>query len=43
MESLNVSNAAAIAFYEAMKRKGRVPPPAVRLPAVAGGFEEEAD
>jgi 23S rRNA (guanosine2251-2'-O)-methyltransferase len=44
MESLNVSNAAAIAFYEAMKRKGIVPPPAAaRLPEDDGGFDGEAD
>lgn len=44
MESLNVSNAAAIAFYEAMKRKGVVPPPsAARAPEDAGGFDGEAD
>ena len=43
MESLNVSNAAAIAFYEAMKRKGAVPPPAARQPEVGGGFDDEAD
>lgn len=44
MESLNVSNAAAIAFYEAMKRKGVVPPPsAARLPEDDGGFDGEAD
>ncbi len=28
MESLNVSNAAAIAFYEAQRRRGAAPPPA---------------
>ena len=44
MESLNVSNAAAIAFYEAMKRKGIVPPPsAARLPEDDGGFDGEAE
>jgi 23S rRNA (guanosine2251-2'-O)-methyltransferase len=44
MESLNVSNAAAIAFYEAMKRKGVVPPPtAARAPEDESGFDGEAD
>lgn len=46
MESLNVSNAAAIAFYEAMRRNGAKPPPA-KAPRGAdaddGGFEDEAD
>ena len=32
MESLNVSNAAAIAFYEAMRRNGAALPPAKRRP-----------
>lgn len=46
MESLNVSNAAAIAFYEAMRRNGAAaPPPKAARPAHAddGGFEDEAD
>ncbi|MEQ1783837.1 MAG: RNA methyltransferase, partial [Hyphomonadaceae bacterium] len=46
MESLNVSNAAAIAFYEAMRRNGGAlpPPKAARLgDADDGGFEDEAD
>jgi 23S rRNA (guanosine2251-2'-O)-methyltransferase len=44
MESLNVSNAAAIAFYEAMKRRGIIPPPsAARPPEDDGGFDSEAD
>lgn len=53
MESLNVSNAAAIAFYEAAKRGGAAPPaPKAALPASADdadpdadgdGFEDEAD
>jgi 23S rRNA (guanosine2251-2'-O)-methyltransferase len=38
MESLNVSNAAAIAFYEAAKRSGVAPPPAKR-PVSAGAPE----
>ncbi len=48
MESLNVSNAAAIAFYEAARRGGAAPPapkPA-RLPAEdanGDGFDAEAD
>jgi 23S rRNA (guanosine2251-2'-O)-methyltransferase len=41
MESLNVSNAAAIAFYEASRRRGAPPPPA-RRPAVAAP-DEDAD
>ena len=36
MESLNVSNAAAIAFYEAAKRSGVVPPPKQPVPAAVG-------
>ncbi len=45
MESLNVSNAAAISFYEVMRRKGVVPPPkAARTPdADDDGFDGEAD
>ncbi len=45
MESLNVSNAAAIAFYEMMRRNGAKAPPAAaqKLPADDGGFEDEAD
>jgi len=49
MESLNVSNAAAIAFYEAAKRGGAVPPaPKAALPvsvhdADGDGFEDEAN
>lgn len=45
MESLNVSNAAAIAFYEAMRRNGAAAPPpaAARRDADDGGFEDEAD
>jgi len=45
MESLNVSNAAAISFYEVMRRKGVVPPPkAARAPdADDDGFDGEAD
>ena len=44
MESLNVSNAAAIALYEAMKRRGIIPPPsAARPPEDDGGFDSEAD
>ena len=45
MESLNVSNAAAIAFYETMRRNGaKAPPPkAARSDADDGGFEDEAD
>lgn len=45
MESLNVSNAAAIAFYEVMRRKGVVPPPkAARvIGADDDGFDGEAD
>ncbi|HOY79002.1 MAG TPA: RNA methyltransferase, partial [Hyphomonadaceae bacterium] len=49
MESLNVSNAAAIAFYEAARRGGAAPPaPKAALPASANdadddGFEDEAD
>ena len=44
MESLNVSNAAAIAFYEAMKRKGVIPPPsAARAADDESAFDGEAD
>jgi 23S rRNA (guanosine2251-2'-O)-methyltransferase len=45
MESLNVSNAAAIAFYEAMRRNGAKAPPAskIALPADDDGFDGEAD
>lgn len=45
MESLNVSNAAAIAFYEVMRRNGAKPPPPAeaRSPADGDGFEDEAD
>lgn len=48
MESLNVSNAAAIAFYEAAKRGGAAPPaPKAARPvsddADDDGFEDEAD
>ena len=40
MESLNVSNAAAIAFYEAAKRGGAAPPPP--KPAVSAADDEDA-
>lgn len=40
MESLNVSNAAAIAFYEAAKRSGAAPPPP--KPAVSPADDEDA-
>jgi tRNA C32,U32 (ribose-2'-O)-methylase TrmJ len=45
MESLNVSNAAAIAFYEVMRRKGVVPPPRAARgdDADDDGFDGEAD
>lgn len=47
MESLNVSNAAAIAFYEVMRRRGVVPPPAPKAmredDADDDGFDREAD
>jgi 23S rRNA (guanosine2251-2'-O)-methyltransferase len=44
MESLNVSNAAAIAFYEVMRRNGAKPPPARAAgPAQDDGFADEAD
>ena len=47
MESLNVSNAAAIAFYEVMRRKGVVPPPAPKTAASDDAdddrFDGEAD
>lgn len=45
MESLNVSNAAAIAFYEAARRGGAAPPPA-KAPALAAAdadAEERAE
>jgi 23S rRNA (guanosine2251-2'-O)-methyltransferase len=41
MESLNVSNAAAIAFYEAAKRGGAAPPPA--KPPVRAAIHEDAE
>jgi 23S rRNA (guanosine2251-2'-O)-methyltransferase len=41
MESLNVSNAAAIAFYEAARRGGVAPPPA--KPAVRTASDEDAE
>lgn len=45
MESLNVSNAAAIAFYEAARRNGAAPPAAKPAlpPADADGAEDETD
>ncbi len=43
MESLNVSNAAAIAFYEAMRRNGTNPPPAATRPVHGDGIDDEAD
>jgi 23S rRNA (guanosine2251-2'-O)-methyltransferase len=47
MESLNVSNAAAIAFYEIMRARGTVPPPAPKSAPAAdaddGGFGGEDD
>jgi tRNA G18 (ribose-2'-O)-methylase SpoU len=50
MESLNVSNAAAIAFYEASRRGGAAPPapkstplPASTDDADGDGFDGEAD
>jgi len=43
MESLNVSNAAAIAFYEVMRRNGAKPPPAAARPAHDDGIDDEAD
>lgn len=48
MESLNVSNAAAIAFYEAARRGGAAPPAPRTAPlpapdADSDGFEDEAD
>jgi 23S rRNA (guanosine2251-2'-O)-methyltransferase len=39
MESLNVSNAAAIAFYEAQRRHGAAPPPA--KPALPASEDED--
>jgi 23S rRNA (guanosine2251-2'-O)-methyltransferase len=41
MESLNVSNAAAIAFYEAARRGGAAPPPA--KPPVGAAIREDAE
>ena len=41
MESLNVSNAAAIAFYEAARRRGAPPPPP--KPAVPAASDEDAE
>jgi tRNA G18 (ribose-2'-O)-methylase SpoU len=41
MESLNVSNAAAIAFYEAQRRHGAPPPPA--KPAVFEAGDDGAE
>jgi len=41
MESLNVSNAAAIAFYEAARRSGAAPPPA--KPALRAAADEDAE
>lgn len=41
MESLNVSNAAAIAFYEAARRGGAAPPPA--KPPARAAVEEDAE
>lgn len=41
MESLNVSNAAAIAFYEAARRKGAPPPPP--KPAFVAASDEDAE
>ncbi len=43
MESLNVSNAAAIAFYEAARRGGRPTPPAKSLPLSASGDDADDD
>lgn len=43
MESLNVSNAAAIAFYEAARRGGRPTPPAKSLPLPASGDDADDD
>jgi tRNA C32,U32 (ribose-2'-O)-methylase TrmJ len=46
MESLNVSNAAAIAFYEAMRRNGAKLPPAKAARAFVAddsGIDDEAD
>ncbi len=43
MESLNVSNAAAIAFYEAARRKGAPPPPPKQAFAVDPDEDAEAD
>ncbi len=50
MESLNVSNAAAIAFYEAMRRHGAAAPPAkpAQMPAAdenagTGAFDDETE
>jgi 23S rRNA (guanosine2251-2'-O)-methyltransferase len=43
MESLNVSNAAAIAFYEASRRRGAPPPPVKRPAIVAPDDDADAD
>jgi tRNA C32,U32 (ribose-2'-O)-methylase TrmJ len=43
MESLNVSNAAAIAFYEASRRSGALPPPAKPLVRAAAHEDAEPD
>jgi 23S rRNA (guanosine2251-2'-O)-methyltransferase len=43
MESLNVSNAAAIAFYEAARRKGAPPPPPKQPVAAASDEDADAD
>jgi 23S rRNA (guanosine2251-2'-O)-methyltransferase len=43
MESLNVSNAAAIAFYEAARRKGAPPPPPKQAVVAPPDEDAEAD
>jgi 23S rRNA (guanosine2251-2'-O)-methyltransferase len=43
MESLNVSNAAAIAFYEAARRHGGAPPPAKALSPKADNEDAESE
>jgi len=43
MESLNVSNAAAIAFYEAARRHGAAPPPAKSAVIIADDEDAEQD
>jgi 23S rRNA (guanosine2251-2'-O)-methyltransferase len=43
MESLNVSNAAAIAFYEAARRHGAAPPPAKAPPPMADNEDAESE